>query len=71
MFCLLAIDLTLFGVVKHSSSDELFIGVSLVSRLSEGMASCFVQSTLITMISTYFLESASYINAEIFGIMVA
>ena len=65
-------NLVLFGVVKHSSSDELFIGVSVWARLGEGMASAFVHSTLITMISTYYPNNASsYINAEIFGILLS
>ena len=71
MYSLMAINLVLFGVVKTTSSDPLFIGVSLLSRLCEGMASCFVHSTLITMVSAYFVESASYINAEIFGVLLA
>lgn len=67
MYCSLAISLALFGAVRNSSSDVLFISLSLFARLSEGLASSFVIATLITMASAYYLQNASYINAMVFG----
>ena len=71
MHLLLALELLLFGLAKESSSDALFIRLSIFARLGEGMATSYILSTLITMATVYYADNASYINAVILGIHLA
>ena len=68
---LLALSLLLFGLAKESSSDKVFIGFSILSRLGEGIATAYILSTIITISSAYYCNSASYINASVVGIHLA
>ena len=69
MHLVLASALIIFGIVKNSSSDFVFISFSIISRLCEGLANSCIISTL--MISAYYTDNASFLNAETFGILVS
>ena len=70
MYSLLALSLLLFGIAKTCSSDTLFVILSILSRLGDGLATSLIISTLMAMISAYYDNSASYISAEVFGVML-
>ena len=68
MYVLLALSMLTFGFAQ---SDPVFIFMSVLSRLSEGVATSFNISTLMTMISAYYSDNASFINAEVFGVLLS
>ena len=71
VLCVQSVFVLIFGLAKLFSSNSLFVSVSMICRFVEGLATNFIMSTSMLMITSYFQNYSSLLVADVIGLQTA